>query len=54
MYNFYIFATSLFMTLIMVPAIRRWAIDSGAIDFPSERRAHNRALRGVAGTSLKY
>ena len=52
MHNFYIFATSLFLSLIMVPAIRKWAIDSGAIDFPGERRAHNRAIARAGGVAI--
>jgi len=52
MHTFYIFATALFSSLIMVPAIRRWAIDTGAIDFPGERRAHNRAVARAGGVAI--
>ena len=52
MLNFYIFATALFLSLIMVPAIRKWALDSGAVDFPGERRAHNRAIARAGGVAI--
>ena len=52
MHNFYIFVTALFMSLIMVPAIRKWAFDSGAVDFPGERRVHNRAVARAGGVAI--
>lgn len=52
MHNFYIFVTALFMSLIMVPAIRKWALDTGAIDFPGERRVHNRAVARAGGVAI--
>ncbi|MDD2557445.1 MAG: MraY family glycosyltransferase [Desulfuromonas sp.] len=52
MHNFYIFITSFFLSLIMVPAIRKWAMDSGAIDFPGERRANNRAIARAGGVAI--
>lgn len=36
----------------MVPAIRRWAIDSGVVDFPGERRANNRAIARAGGIAI--
>lgn len=52
MYNFYIFVTALFMSLIMVPAVRKWAFDSGAVDFPGERRVHSRAVARTGGVAI--
>lgn len=52
MHNFYIFTTALFASLIMVPAIRKWAMDTGVIDFPGERRAHNRAIARAGGVAI--
>jgi len=52
MYNFYIFVTALFLSMVMVPAIRKWAFDSGAIDFPGERRTHNRAIARAGGVAI--
>ena len=52
MHNFYIFVTAFLMSLVMVPAIRKWAIDTGAVDFPGERRAHNRAIARAGGVAI--
>lgn len=52
MQNFYIFVTSFFMSLIMVPPIRRWALDCGAVDEPGGRKDHVGAVPRVGGIAI--
>jgi len=52
MHNFYIFVTALFLSLLMVPAIRKWALDTGAIDYPGDRRVHVRPVPSVGGVAI--
>lgn len=52
MHNFYIFVTALFMSLVMVPAIRKWAIDAGVVDYPDERRVNIRPIPSVGGVAI--
>ncbi|TLM64501.1 MAG: undecaprenyl/decaprenyl-phosphate alpha-N-acetylglucosaminyl 1-phosphate transferase [Deltaproteobacteria bacterium] len=37
---FYAFVTALSAALIMVPVLRRWALDRGTVDLPDERKVH--------------
>jgi UDP-GlcNAc:undecaprenyl-phosphate GlcNAc-1-phosphate transferase len=48
----YIFIISLFTAMIMVPYLRRWAIDTGAVDIPDERKVHKRAVPRIGGVAI--
>ncbi|MFA7537317.1 MAG: MraY family glycosyltransferase [Desulfuromonadales bacterium] len=50
--HFYIFITALFASLIMVPLLRRWALDSGVVDQPDERKVHKEATPRVGGIAI--
>lgn len=50
--GFYLFMTSLFAALIMVPALRRWALDSGTLDEPDERKVHQQATPRLGGIAI--
>ncbi|MBE0598455.1 MAG: undecaprenyl/decaprenyl-phosphate alpha-N-acetylglucosaminyl 1-phosphate transferase [Desulfuromonadales bacterium] len=50
--SFYIFMTALFSSLIMVPFLRRWAIDSGTTDTPDGRKVHTQAIPRIGGVAI--
>ncbi len=49
---FYAFITALGAALIMVPFLRRWALDQGAVDVPDERKIHNAAMPRLGGIAI--
>lgn len=50
--GFYLFMTALFAALILVPALRRWALDSGTLDEPDERKVHQQATPRLGGIAI--
>jgi len=49
---FYAFMTSLAMSLVMVPFLRHWALDQGALDQPDERKVHTTAVPRLGGVAI--
>ncbi|TSK06118.1 MAG: undecaprenyl/decaprenyl-phosphate alpha-N-acetylglucosaminyl 1-phosphate transferase [Geobacter sp.] len=49
---FYIFVTALFSSLILVPYVHQWALDTGALDLPDERKVHRTAIPRVGGLAV--
>ncbi len=49
---FYIFMTALFAALIMVPFLHRWALDTGAVDTPDDRKVHQAAVPRIGGIAI--
>lgn len=52
MHCLYIFMLALFTSLILVPFLQRWAVDSGALDVPDERKRHARAVPRIGGVAI--
>ena len=52
MHCLYIFMLALFTSLILVPFLQRWAVDSGALDLPDERKRHARAVPRIGGVAI--
>jgi len=50
--SLYIFIIALFTAMIMVPYLQRWAIDTGAVDIPDERKVHKRAIPRIGGVAI--
>ncbi len=50
--SLYIFIIALFTAMIMVPYLQRWAIDTGAVDIPDERKVHKRAVPRIGGVAI--
>ncbi|MBE0504508.1 MAG: undecaprenyl/decaprenyl-phosphate alpha-N-acetylglucosaminyl 1-phosphate transferase [Desulfuromonadales bacterium] len=50
--NCYIFMTALFAALIMVPPLRRWALQSGNVDQPDARKVHSSAIPRIGGIAI--
>jgi UDP-GlcNAc:undecaprenyl-phosphate GlcNAc-1-phosphate transferase len=48
----YIFMTALFAALIMVPPLRRWALESGNVDQPDARKVHTSAIPRIGGIAI--
>lgn len=48
----YIFLTALFAALIMVPPLRRWALESGNVDHPDSRKVHSSAIPRIGGIAI--
>ena len=51
-HSLYIFIIALFTAMIMVPYLQRWAIDTGAVDIPDERKVHKRAVPRIGGVAI--
>ncbi|RMG54566.1 MAG: undecaprenyl/decaprenyl-phosphate alpha-N-acetylglucosaminyl 1-phosphate transferase [Gammaproteobacteria bacterium] len=50
---FYMFLTALFAALIAVPALRRWALETGSLDTPDgERKVHTQATPRLGGVAI--
>jgi UDP-GlcNAc:undecaprenyl-phosphate GlcNAc-1-phosphate transferase len=47
-----IFMTALFTSLTLVPALRRWALDSGSVDHPGPRKVHSQAIPRLGGVAI--
>jgi UDP-GlcNAc:undecaprenyl-phosphate GlcNAc-1-phosphate transferase len=52
LHQLYIFLTALFLSLIMVPALRRWAIEKKQFDIPSGRKVHVRPKPRLGGVAI--
>lgn len=48
----YISMTALFLSLIMVPALRRWAIEKRHFDIPNDRKVHIRPMPRLGGVAI--
>jgi UDP-GlcNAc:undecaprenyl-phosphate GlcNAc-1-phosphate transferase len=49
---FFIFITSLFAALVIVPFLRRWALERGEVDHPDGRKVHNQAIPRLGGIAI--
>lgn len=49
---FYAFMTALCASLIMVPLLRRWALDKGTLDTPDERKLHSTPTPRLGGIAI--
>ena len=52
LHHLYIFLTALFLSLIMVPALRRWAIEKRQFDIPNGRKVHVRPKPRLGGVAI--
>jgi UDP-GlcNAc:undecaprenyl-phosphate GlcNAc-1-phosphate transferase len=52
LHELYIFLTALFLSLIMVPALRRWAIEKRQLDMPNQRKVHARPKPRLGGVAI--
>ncbi len=52
MNHFYILLTALFTSLLLVPLLRRWALDRGTVDHPSDRKVHLAAVPRLGGIAV--
>lgn len=50
--NLYAFITAMFASLIMVPILRRWALDRDLVDRPDERKVHTGAVPRLGGIAI--
>ncbi len=50
--SFYALVTALFASLIMVPFLRRWALDQGNVDVPDERKVHDTPMPRLGGIAI--
>lgn len=49
---FYTFMTALFTALIIVPFLRKWALDQGNLDIPDERKMHGTPMPRLGGIAI--
>lgn len=49
---FYVFMTALFVSLVMVPGLRRWAIEKRQFDIPDRRKVHVRPKPRLGGVAI--
>lgn len=49
---FYIFITSLFTALLMVPFLRKWALAVDVVDTPDERKVHSQKIPRLGGVAI--
>ena len=49
---FYTFMTALFAALIVVPFLRKWALEQGTLDFPDERKLHDVPMPRLGGIAI--
>ena len=52
MHTLLIFMTALFVSLVLVPILRRWALVSGTLDTPNERKIHEQATPRFGGVAI--
>jgi UDP-GlcNAc:undecaprenyl-phosphate GlcNAc-1-phosphate transferase len=50
--SFYTFMTALFAALVMVPFLRRWALEQGNVDTPDERKVHTTPMPRLGGIAI--
>lgn len=51
---FYTFMTALFTALIIVPFLRKWALDQGTLDIPDERKLHSEPMPTLGGIAIFF
>jgi UDP-GlcNAc:undecaprenyl-phosphate GlcNAc-1-phosphate transferase len=51
---FYTFMTALFTALIIVPFLRKWALDQGTLDIPGERAQHSEPMPTLGGIAIFF
>ncbi|MBE0576177.1 MAG: undecaprenyl/decaprenyl-phosphate alpha-N-acetylglucosaminyl 1-phosphate transferase [Desulfuromonadales bacterium] len=51
---FYTFMTALFTALIIVPFLRKWALDQGTLDIPGERAQHTEPMPTLGGIAIFF
>jgi UDP-GlcNAc:undecaprenyl-phosphate GlcNAc-1-phosphate transferase len=49
---FYAFMTALSIALVLVPSLRNWALERGALDQPDERKVHTTAVPRLGGVAI--
>ena len=49
---FYTFLIALFTSLIMVPFLRRWALEHGGVDIPDDRKIHETPTPRLGGVAI--
>ena len=49
---FYIFITSLFTALLMVPFLRKWALAIDVVDNPGDRKVHSQKIPRLGGVAI--
>lgn len=47
-----IFLIALLVSLFMVPLLQRWAVDTGVVDLPDERKLHQGAIPRIGGVAI--
>ena len=52
MLSFYTFMTALFTSLLMVPFLRRWALERGELDQPDQRKQHTMPMPRLGGIAI--
>jgi UDP-GlcNAc:undecaprenyl-phosphate/decaprenyl-phosphate GlcNAc-1-phosphate transferase len=52
MHHLYLFMTAMFAALIMVPFLHRWALNTGAVDVPDERKVHRQTTPRIGGIAI--
>jgi len=52
LHSFYTFMTALFASLLMVPFLRRWALERGELDQPDERKQHTVPMPRLGGVAI--
>ena len=52
MLSFYTFMTALFTSLLMVPFLRRWALERGQLDQPDARKQHTVPMPRLGGVAV--
>lgn len=50
--HFYVFITALFTSLLMVPFLRKWALDSDLVDHPDSRKVHTQKIPRIGGIAI--
>lgn len=48
----YIFLIALFSSMVMVPFLARWALDTGTLDTPDARKVHTKAIPRIGGVAI--
>lgn len=47
-----IFLIALLVSMFMVPLLQRWAVDTGVVDLPDERKLHHGAIPRIGGVAI--
>ena len=49
---FYTFMTAMFAALIIVPFLRKWALEQGNVDIPDARKVHETPMPRLGGIAI--